>query len=326
MKRSAIYISVGCIFLAAAGARSLRAESIEHLSTVRTSSAAKCVRFFPDGDKVAICFADEIVVCESMSGRQRIAWKASASLLSLCVSGDGDRIAAGGGSIQGRGEISLWDAKSGKLISIIHLPKNRDVSTIASVSKERYFVLVRAADTTFGVNVLLVDMSTQKIVGELATGELASSMALSPDRKKVITGNLRGEISIYDIGTISRAGKFPAGDQVVYDLLVAKDGKTLVAHDSSKELTLWDLGNYSRRGVLNGHREFISALAISSDGKKVAAGARDGQLIVWEIGMQRQVISTRAHDGDFMSIDFSDDGKLLATSGLDKTTKIWRVK
>src|SRR5262249_34174442 len=113
MTRICLDLFLVAIVLTTMPGRSLRADTIAELSSIRTPSLSSCVRFFPDGSKVAIACDKRIIICEYESGRQVTEISAGKTILkTLWVSDDGERLVTGGSLGSGgledrRGEMSL---------------------------------------------------------------------------------------------------------------------------------------------------------------------------------------------------------------------------
>jgi len=351
MTRMCSNLCLVAIALMATPADSLRADTIEQISTVRTPVVAYCVRFLPDTSKVAVVDNERVRICDSESGRQVTELSAPNILLTeLCINDNGERLVTATYEGSQKLDVSLWNANNGKLISTLRFKKSYSPKTVASISDQKYVVLSSSIEKKDGYSeyhgeAALIDLGAKKVIGIFQTESPPSSMAVSADKKKVVIGEHDGNVSVFDASSMVRERKFNTGArESVKRVYLSNDGNTLVTQTSYKELSLWNMADVSKRGSLRINKEAITAAAISADGKRMAACASDfaaaerrpdgsilvivkeAELIVWDLETQKEIASIRAHDGAVQCMDFSRDGKMLVTSGDDKQTKVWRIK
>jgi WD40 repeat protein len=139
----------------------------------------------------------------------------------------------------------------------------------------------------------LHEIATGKVVHtlSLAAAPGLGPVALTPDRKRVIVGNDKGEVSVVEVATGKERLHFHASGFVNWLIAVSPDGKTLAVGPypmTSREIGLWDLdtGKCLARFPTNGYQ--ASALAFSPDGRLLAAGGPDTTITLWDVSRLRR--------------------------------------
>jgi RNA polymerase sigma factor (sigma-70 family) len=146
-----------------------------------------------------------------------------------------------------------------------------------------------------------------------------TSVAFSPDGKKVAGGDLDGRVFIWNTtdGTEDKVLNVGKG---VHAVAISPDGKTLAAgswkDDKLGEVSLWDLktGQVQHR-MADQEIGQIYTVAFSPDGKDVAGGGWDKKVRIWDVetGLLNHVLESKATS--FREVSFSPDGKLLVGAG-----------
>lgn len=172
------------------------------------------------------------------------------------------------------------------------------------------------------------DLATGKQLKRLDqddAGEVVS-LAFSPDGKLLAGGGQNGSIQrwtgdAYMAGELLHAHAGP-----VWALAFSPDGKTLASGGADHEIGEWDTATGKLVRTLKGHEHLVLSLAYSPDGKLLASGSYDETLKVWNpaTGALRQSLSL---GGWVHSLRFSPDGTRLAAGLHDKeqALRIWSV-
>ena len=173
----------------------------------------------------------------------------------------------------------------------------------------------------------------------------ASAVSLSPDEKTLATGDLAGEVILWDTQSGTVRDRLPSTAPRVWNLVFSPDSKVLaigpegntklwhlgskrvivlaegaalpvafspdgqiVATGSFNEVKLWQTATGESAGTLKGHREGIFSVAFSKDGRTLASASEDIKL--WNLATRREVASFR-QDKAFNFVMFSPDGRSL---------------
>jgi WD40 repeat protein len=180
-------------------------------------------------------------------------------------------------------------------------------------------------------NLALLDLKSpvarDKFVEDAGQGGSVHSVAYSPDGKVVATGNVFGEITLYDPVAGKRARDSWVGHtRMVMQMQFSPDGKMLATGGWDTLVKLWDVATGKELHVLKGHTEPITFLAFSADGKMLASGSRDGTARLWDLDHPPETPLLKAHHNGIQPIAFSPDGRYIATGAWDRTACIWDVR
>jgi eukaryotic-like serine/threonine-protein kinase len=191
-----------------------------------------------------------------------------------------------------------------------------------------------------------------------------SSLAFSPDGKRILTGNRRGTIMLWDAGAGRPIGKPMPHPGNVRLVAFSPDGNTLFASDGS-EAALWNAATGQRIGETIFHKLCKYPATFSRDGKAVlicndktarvwsaATGRPIGRPLIhssdvqcgaissdastiltgmgnmarlWDAATGRPIGQPMMHEGAVRSVAFSPDGKSILSGGDDRTARLWNA-
>ncbi len=151
-----------------------------------------------------------------------------------------------------------------------------------------------------GVEILLVDMRTDQVVGKITGSDKDSfrTFAFSPDgkilavfrierRQKGSNPGPRGlQIVLFEVATLQEVLRFdtPAWISV---MMFIPGGRTLITaggRDGRTNTTfrIWDISIGKEIAGRAGHTSEIESLALSPDGQTLASGSADGTILLWK--------------------------------------------
>ncbi|MGE3806129.1 MAG: beta-propeller fold lactonase family protein [Gemmataceae bacterium] len=162
---------------------------------------------------------------------------------------------------------------------------------------ERYLISINQGSGT----IALVDLSTARVVSEVACGARPGAAVLTPNgRRLLVSATFAGKITLFDIadGTLKPAGAIPVGF-APRGLAVAPDGKlAYVALSNGSAVAVLDLEQNKLVDKIEVGR-WPRYLALSPDGKKLAVGVNgDGGVAVVDTATRK-----RAFLEDFAGIN-----------------------
>lgn len=163
-------------------------------------------------------------------------------IASLAFSPDGSVLAAGSGTVTSfgsHGEITLWDWRTGSVIKTLEGHGGRVEDVI--FSKDGQWVVGG------GFNVKIWDTRTYKLVKRLPNTGLVQALALTADRKSLITDSAGPYATVWNIETdkeIERLPAHPVSGQVqgkgVASLHMSRDGTTLAMGGHGQLASIWN--------------------------------------------------------------------------------------
>ena len=164
----------------------------------------------------------------------------------------------------------------------------------------------------------------------IPAGRYITAVALSPDGKKVLTGNYEsGDLELWDAHTGQKLAVWREGhSRPVYALAFSPDGKNAVSGSDDHTLRLWNVATGVPVGSpWRGHMREVRTLAYSPDGTRVVSGGSDQELRLWDAktGLLLGPRWQHRHDDMIRSVSFNQQGTLVVSGGDDSRIVVWEV-
>ena len=255
------------------------------------------------------------------------------------------------------GTAQIWDARTGQAIGqklvhkagVLHVTFASDGKTVATsgldksvgvwtpgedkpVLLEHPEVVLRSAffpDRTRLVShcpvaVRVWDLTTTKVLYPLLDhgGGVITSVALSPDGTKIMTGGADGTVIIWDALARKRISQQSAHGtrQLSWGEFTSDSRKVVTAGvDGTAQVWEWEGGKHV--SVVLASSNFDRTVAVSKDGRLLAAAGPGNTVRVWDTSTGEPVTPPLPHAHPVRSVDFSKDGHLLASDRY--RTLIW---
>ncbi len=153
-----------------------------------------------------------------------------------------------------------------------------------------------------------------------------SSLAFSPDGKRVASGGAGGVIKLWDPATGREVLTLRGHTGIVRKLAFRPDGRRLASASGDQTARVWNVDTGQEEVAFHGHTDELWGIAWSPDGQQLASVGGDKTVRLWDPATGREVRSFPAHGTPIGSISFSPDGRQLATSGDDSRVRLWETE
>lgn len=247
----------------------------------------------------------------------------------IAFSADSRKLAGGSGHYT----LSVWDARSGKLLETFGLEKShpevvggpvRVVFVAFSPDGRRLVSFARYEDT-----LRIWDVHTGNLLKTFREG-IGEAAAFSPDGQILAlgVGDWRfGYINLWNAETGEHRDILGSGQPV--SMAFSPDSQMLAAVTGydDKYLYVWDVHTEERLHELIGHTGSIYALAFSANGRVVAGGsAGDRTLRMWDAHTGDLLKTFRGHTDLVRALAFSPSGDTLVSASSDNTLRLWNAE
>jgi WD40 repeat protein len=255
--------------------------------------------------------------------------KSTGELSDVIISPDGSNLT----SLSIKGDLKVWDIKSGKLIkqSKIHLG-NRGCLAMSSDGNRIVTGDMNETSESDDETLSILDINTDKTVGKPFTltgfNHHTMSASFSPDGKRVVTGNQNGSLYLWDIETGKGIGEPLHGHTApILSVDFSPNGDRIVSASYDKTVRVWDAITGQNIGSVFKHDDRLFRVVFSPNGKYVVSGSLDSTLRIWDIETGKQKGQPiRGHGEMITSVAFSPDGKIVASGSEDKTLRLWNTE
>jgi eukaryotic-like serine/threonine-protein kinase len=252
-------------------------------------------------------------------------WLAEPSLISSTIeSGQKNTLGVAfmpdGGSVFSAGTdgtIRRWDVHSLKELSQF----NKHVQTC-------YYVSIDAAGKTMASSgrdrtVKVWDIASGQVTAEFKFEKHVLTVALSPDGKSLVAGDVEGMVYLLDPSQQKIVWKTQLPGRLMYSAHFHPDSKRFITGGGDGKLRIWSIDKPQPLGEVVADKVMVREVRFSADGSFIATSGESARVATYrtsDLGLLREF---SGHVGLVTGIAIHPDGTRLATSGQDRTIRIW---
>jgi WD40 repeat protein/serine/threonine protein kinase len=270
-----------------------------------------------DGKRVVAACEDATArVWDAASGQELFTLKGhTGRVWSVAATPDGRRLITGSADRTAR----VWDATSGREL-LPPLKHPWDVTSVA-ISANGQMLLTVTGDP--GLAKCWNAVHGRELPSLRENTRTISSMTLTPDGKRVVTGGRDGVVRVWDTAT-NREILTLIGDRLsVCSVAVSADGQRLATGSLDGTARLWEIAGGQRARIFNEHSGAVLSVAVSPDGQRIITAGQDGTARIWDMLTGRQLLKVQAHTGPVHSVAVSPDAQRIFTGDEDGTVRAW---
>ena len=278
------------------------------------------VRYSPDGTMIAAASTIGVWIYDVQTGKElQLLATEPIYVLNMAFSPDGTKLVSTGRDAP----LSLWDAKSGRLLrtfpieaswynkGVAYSPDGKIIASNGQIGA----VLLWNCDT--GEN-------TRTFEGQ-EDWEGVFSIQFSPDGKTLATAWGDATIRLWDVNTGTIRHTLTEHEESVSTLAFTPDGKTLVSGSWDKTVRLWDVNTGNLNKTLPRHPVRVLEVAISPHGNVLISCDNFDDIRLWNLNTGELIERFLDYWHSPRSVSFSPDGTTFATAGFDNHIYIWDV-
>jgi len=184
-------------------------------------------------------------------------------------------------------------------------------------------IVTCSGDTTL----ILWDMETSQKIRDFTshTGDIMS-LALSPDKSRIVSGGCDYMAKVWDIKSGKATHTFQGHESDLNAVSFFPDGNAICTGSDDSSCRLFDtrsyrqLNSYTNESIVCG----ITSVAFSSSGRFVFSGYDDYQVQIWDSLKAEKPISTLSgHQNRVSCLGVGSHGHAVCTGSWDHFLKIW---
>ena len=151
------------------------------------------------------------------------------------------------------------------------------------------------------------------------------SLSLSPDGKLFATGDMDGQIYLWQISDGKNLLTFKGHEGWIWTMAFSPDGQTLASGGQDNLVKLWDLQTGNCLKTFDRHTDTILCVSFSPDGQTLATCSSDTLIRLWNVRIGNCLKILRGHTNWVNSIRFNPDGSILASGSEDYDIRLWDI-
>lgn len=249
-------------------------------------------------------------------------YQARGGLHCLAYSPDGKFLASG----DRQGQLSLWEAQSGKLLwhRSLQKAKAEEVEFVSFAPDGNHI----AAVTTFSGATIWQTGSGKRVDVIEAPTLVSSSAAYAPGGKFLAMAGEQG-IGLYRVPGYGKISAITGFESPAAPLAFSLSGHWLVSGHTNGEVRLWEMTSGHRHQILTGHKQMVESVGISPDERYIFSGDRTfmagrwpGHIIIWDRASGDPITRLELSGGILAMAVHPTDPK-IAVATRDNELSVW---
>jgi WD40 repeat protein len=282
--------------------------------------AIQCLRFSPDGKKLAVAMGPDVTeslqLWDLQTKTKKWAVKDLSKAGSVVFTPDSQALVSGGGE---SGNAILWDALSGNELARFP-PRHTSGLQCIALSANGTTLATASADN----RVILWEFSERRARRTLESPAVGV-VAFSGDGRLIASGGDDGLIRVWDVGSGERQALFRGHSGFISGLAFTPDSSKLISGGADRTIRTWELKSSPDPNVLFRQARMVNVMSFSPDARILASASYYRDWVeLWDVPSRKWLTNLTGHLRDAWCAAFSPDGKMLATASSDTTVRLWR--
>jgi WD40 repeat protein len=214
------------------------------------------------------------------------------------------------------GTIKLWDLPAGNLVKAFTDAK--DAVLALTLSREANPMRIAAACKDRTVRVWT--LADGKLIATIPQPEEVHGLSFSPDGTKLVTGNVKGEATVWTLADYQPLQQFSTAPQLKAVAFV--DNQTIAVSGSDNAVSLRKIDAVR---VAAAHKQAITDMALTPNGSHVLTASLDGTVNMTNTTNGKTERTFKGHSGAVKSVVVNRAGTAVITGGEDKTVRAFSL-
>lgn len=285
------------------------------------AEAITAAAFSPDGKSEAVARFGRIELRDAGSDKVTTTLAvAGMKINAIHFSSDGARLVAASGITGLKGEATIWDLKTGEILTAIGADNHRDILFDAEISPDGTLLATAGYDQI----IHLWEIASGKLLRSFPSHNGAIyDLAFSADGAVLASASGDGTCKIWQVATGERLDTLNQPEAEQYRIAFTPDGKSIIAAGADNRIRLWTFLSKTAP-VINplvaarfGHEDAIVELAVSPDGSRLVTTSADRALKVWALPGLDLLAGLEVQSDVVSALAFAPGGASLLAARLD---------